>query len=162
MCKINCRLLDSYWHPTVLEDNGISAKVYSVVELQHLLWLSSPILNRKALLQLLQMNSVLGSVDALSSHPTAIFSSPHTPAFAASLQWFRFADIASQCVGLILPAFGSRLQNNFEAKARHSYRSSSSAKLAVQYVLMNSSVLHAAYMAKPAYSSLIEQGEHAR
>lgn len=82
ICKINCRLLDSYWHPTVLEDNGISAKVYSVVEM----WLSSPILNRKALLQLLQMNSVLGSVDALSSHPTAIFSSPHTPAFAASLQ----------------------------------------------------------------------------
>ena len=158
ICKINCRLLDSYWHPTVLEDNGISAKVYSVVEL----WLSSPILNRKALLQLLQMNSVLGSVDALSSHPTAIFSSPNTPAFAASLQWFRFADIASQCVGLILPAFGSRLQNNFEAKARHSYRSSSSGKLDVQYVLMNSSVLHAAYMAKPAYSSLIEQGEHAR
>ena len=52
--------------------------------------------------------------------------------------------------------------NNFEAKARPSYRSSSSGKLAVQYVLRNLSVLHRVYMAKPALSSLTEQGEHAR
>ena len=28
----------------------------------------------------------LASAGALSSHPTALFSSPHTPAFSASLQ----------------------------------------------------------------------------
>ena len=33
-----------------------------MVELQRLLWLYSPILDRQALLQLLQMNSVRGSV----------------------------------------------------------------------------------------------------
>ena len=32
------------WHPSALEDNGANAMDKSVVELQHLLWLYSPIL----------------------------------------------------------------------------------------------------------------------
>ena len=90
-----------------------------MVELQRLLWLSSPILDWQVLLQLLQINSVLGSVGALSSHPTALFSSPHRPALSASLQWFRHAAIASQCVGLILPAFRSRLQTTLKRRLGH-------------------------------------------
>ena len=44
-------------------------------------------------------------------------------------------------------------------KGRASCSSSSSSKLAVEYVLKNSSVLHAAGMAKPPQPSLTEQGE---
>ena len=61
--------------------------VWSVVELQPLLRLYSPILDQQNMLQLLLMNSVVGSVGAdgtfcclrsLSSHPTAPLSSPHS------------------------------------------------------------------------------------
>ena len=39
-----------------------------MVELQRLLWLYSPILDRQALLQLLQMNFALGFVGANAAH----------------------------------------------------------------------------------------------
>ena len=52
--------------------------------------------------------------------------------------------------------------NIYEAKIRPSCRSSSSGKLAIEYVSRNSFVIHAAYMAKPAQPTLTEQGEHAR
>ena len=50
--------------------------------------------------------------------PSAVcaLSSPHTPVFSASLQWFRSAAIASQCVGLMLPAFRSRLQSTLKRR----------------------------------------------
>ena len=44
----------------------------------------------------------------------------------------------------------------------HSCRSRSSGKLAIEYVLRNSSVVRAAYTAKLAQPSLTKQGEHAR
>ena len=42
-----------------------------MVEFQRLLWLHSPILDRQALLQLLQMNSALGSMGAGAGAPLA-------------------------------------------------------------------------------------------
>ena len=59
--------------------------VWSVVELQPLLRLYSPILDQQNMLQLLLMNSVVGSVGAdgtfcclrsLSSHPGPLLPSP--------------------------------------------------------------------------------------
>ena len=125
--------------------------------------LYSPILDRQALLPLLQMNSVLGSVgtDAALSCPRSFLSSHCS---------FLLSSHACLCNKPPVVSVGSyssecaqiSFANNFEAKVRPSCWSSSNGKLAVQYVLRNSSVLHAVYMAKPAQPSLNEQGEHAR
>ena len=61
-----------------------------------------------------------------------------------------------------ISCFKISFTNIFEMKGRASYSSSSSGKLAVEYFLKNSSVLHAAGMAKPPQPSLTEQGERTR
>lgn len=68
----------------VLGDNGICGMVQSVVELPCLLWLSKPIVERQALLHLLQVKVASGSVEGtdafcclctlLSSHFCSVFS----------------------------------------------------------------------------------------
>ena len=149
--------------PSVSGDNVISAKVQSVVQLQHLLWLgNNPILDRQALLQLLQMNSVYGSLGtdaaqsrlrfvSLLTHQSAFLESkpPVTSVYSYSFPSCR-VDIA---------CFQISFTNFYETTRRPPAGLVPVAQLAVEYVLRNPPVLHAADMAKPAQPSLNEQGE---
>ena len=112
---------------------------------------------------LLQMNSVLGSVgtDAALSCPPSFLS------FHCSFRLSSHACLCKKPPVISVYSYSSEcaqisFTNNFEAKVRPSCWSSSNGNLVVQYVLRNSSVLHADYMAKPAQPYLNEQGQHAR
>ena len=88
----------------------------------------SPILDRQALLQLLQLKSRLGSMgtDAalrrlrslLSSHFSSLLSPLLTrlSAVTASRQWLWSAAVTSQSAGLISPAFRSCLQTSLKRR----------------------------------------------
>ena len=112
---------------------------------------------------LLQMNAVLRSVgtDAALSRPRSFLSSHCSFLLSSHTCLCSKPPVISVC-SYSFECAQISFTNNFEAKVRPSCWSSSNGKLAVQYVLRNSSVLHAAYMAKPAQPSLNEQGEHAR
>ena len=91
-----------------------------MAELQRLLWMYSPILDRQALLQLLQMKSMLGSegTDAALRRLRSLLSPFLTllSAVTASLQWLWSAAATSQSAGLILPAFRSCLQTSLKRR----------------------------------------------
>ena len=55
-CGFPFSLSSSCWHPTVSEVFGSCTVDWSMVGVQHLLWLSSPIIERQGLVQLLQVN----------------------------------------------------------------------------------------------------------
>ena len=80
----------------------------------------SPILDRQALLQLLQMKSMLGSegTDAALRRLRSLLSPFLTllSAVTASLQWLWSAAATSQSAGLILPAFRSCLQTSLKRR----------------------------------------------
>ena len=104
------------------------------------------------------MNSVLGSVgtDTALSCPRSFLSSHCSFLLSSHACLSNKPPVVSVC------SYSSEcaqisFTNNFEAKVRPSCWSSSNGKLAVQYVLRNSSVLHAAYMAKPAQPSLMSK-----
>ena len=102
---------------------------------------------------------LLSAIYAIFSHPTAPLSSSHTP------EWLPVTSIYSQSFPTCkvdIACLQISFTNIFETKVRHSCWSGSRGKLAVEYVLRNSPVIHTADMAKPGKPSLTEQGKHAR
>ncbi len=100
----------------------------SVVEMQCLLWLNSPIRERQSLLQLLQVKPVTASVGTdsapcrlrclFSSHWSSLFPSLNFMlVLMASRQLTRSAVAASKSAGCRLPAFRSRLQTSLYRSA---------------------------------------------
>ena len=91
-CSFPFSLSSSCWHPSVSEVFGSCAVDLSMVEVQHLLWLSSPINEKRGLVQLLQVNmlawvllraecSLCCLLSHRSSHLVSLLSS------ASSMQW---------------------------------------------------------------------------
>ena len=115
------------------------------------------------------MNSVRVSVgtDAALSRLRSLIPMLLSPllkrlsALTEGLQWRVCSDSFPTC-RVDISCFKISFPNIFEMKGRASCSSNSSGKLAVEYVLKNSSVLHAAGMAKPPQPSLTEQGERTR
>ena len=117
--------LHYYWHPSVSGDNKVCARrCQSVVEPQHRLWLSRPILERQTLLQLLHVKTFSSEgatfVSALwrlravfSSHCSYLFCSAVLIAdLVVCCQPLRSAASASKPAGAMPPALTSRLSTS--------------------------------------------------
>ena len=120
--------------------------VYSVVELQRLLWLLRPILERQAAFSL----------------STGLLSSSLAPQCLLLQQASRVCSYSLPACWVDVACIQVSFTNVFVAKERPSCWSGACCELAKQHVLRDAIINHAPEVSEPAQASLSQQSEHAR